>query len=270
VIAKEGKEIRAVEDAKEKRTEIAAFFDLDGTLIAGPSLEQRFSRELRYRRLIGWKNYLRWLAQALQLVPRGITAILQGNKMYLRGVPVATNESNSGEKSKCAFFASAIERVSWHAERQDTIVMVSGTLEFLAQRAARELRTILARRGISAKIQVCATRLEEKDGRWTGRITGEAMFGESKAQAVRRLAAQMGFDLKRSYAYGDSAQDRWLFDAVGNPWAVNPSPGLTRLAQEKNWPILRWSEGKELTQRAERAQRTQKRAGAITSLWSLG
>jgi HAD superfamily hydrolase (TIGR01490 family) len=267
VTAKEGKEIKEVAEVKERRTKIAAFFDLDGTLVAGSLQERRFFRELRYRRVIGWKNYVRWLAQAVWLTPRGITAIRQGNKMYLRGVAVASHKSSPDERRKCTFFAAAIDRVAWHAEHGDTIVIVSGTLEFLARGAASELELILSRRGIAAKIQVCATRLEEKEEQWTGKIIGEAMFGGAKARAARRLAAQMGFDLKQSYAYGDSDQDWWMLGAVGNPWAVNPSRGLSRLAQQKNWPILRWNKGEELTQRA---QRTQRRAEGITRRGSLG
>jgi HAD superfamily hydrolase (TIGR01490 family) len=266
VIVKEGKEIKEAEEVKERKAKTAAFFDLDGTLVAGPSLERRFFRELRYRRVIGWKNYLWWMAQALRLAPRGITEIVQGNKMYLRGVAVAPNKSNPGERRKCAFFAAAIKRITWHAERGDTIVIVSGTLEFLAREAARELELILSRCGIAAKVQVCATRLEEKDGCWAGKIIGEALFGGAKAREVRRLAAQMGFDLKRSYAYGDSAQDRWLLEAVGNPWVVNPAPGLSRVARNYNWPIVWWKEGKELTQRVRRTHRIQRRAEAMARL----
>ena len=271
MIAKEGKEIKEVEEVKERRAEIAAFFDLDGTLVAGPSLEQRLFRELRYRRVIGWKNYLLWLAQAVRLASRGMTEILQGNKMYLRGVTGALHESNPDEKRKCAFFPAAIERIAWHAEREDTIVIASGTLEFLARGAAQELEMNLRQRGIAAKIQVCATRLEERDGRWTGQVVGEAMFGGAKARAVRRLAAEMDIDLKRSFAYGDSAQDKWLFEEVGNPLAVNPSPGLSRVAREKNWPVVWWNEGKELTPRPGRGRRrAQRRAEAMARPESLG
>ena len=260
MIAREG----VVEEVKEKRAEIAAFFDLDGTLIAGPSLERRFFRELRCRRVIGRKNYLSWMAQALRLVPHGIGEIFQANKMYLRGVAAAGRARDLGEGMKPAFFVAAIERLAWHAERGDSIVIVSGTLEPLARRAARELRTILIRRGIGAEVQVCATRLEENHGRWTGQIIGEAMFGGAKPRAVRRLAAQMGFDLQKSYAYGNSAQDRWLLDEVGNPWAVNPAPGLSRAAREKNWPILWWNAKIEITRRTQRGQRIQRRVEGVT------
>jgi HAD superfamily hydrolase (TIGR01490 family) len=264
VIAKVGKEI---EEAEGRRAEIAAFFDLDGTLLAGPSLERRFFRELRYRRAIGLKNYLWWIAQALRLAPWGITEMSQSNKMYLRGVAVAGGRPSLHRGLKNSFIADAIERIAWHAERGDAIVIVSGALEFLARGAARELKMILSRHGIAAKIHVCATRLEEKDGRWTGKIIGEAMFGEAKARAARRFSAQTGCDLKRSFAYGDSVQDWWLLDVVGNPWAVDPSAGLARVAREKNWQVVWWNEREELTQRTQTASR---RAEAISRPECLG
>lgn len=277
MIVKAGKVTKEVEEAKEKRAEIAAFFDLDGTLMARPSLERRFFHELRYRGAIGWKNCLQWLAKSIQIAPRGITAVTQANKMYLRGVAVDGGGASLHTGSARDFFVEAIQRVTWHAERRDTIVIVSGTLEFLARGAARELEMILSQSGFTVKIHVCATRLEEKDGRWTGRILGEAMFGGAKARAAGRFATQMGCDLKRSYAYGDSAQDRQLLEAVGYPCLVNPPPGLSRLAQQKNWQVVWWKKKEELTfrpdrdrRRAQEAQSTRMRSEAITRPESLG
>jgi phosphoserine phosphatase len=77
--------------------------------------------------------------------------------------------------------------------------------------------------------------------RYTGRIAGEAMFGKSKAQAVRRIAAEQDFDLRRCYAYGDSWHDRWMLSTVGRPAAVNPSKDLERVARLNDWPVLRWA-----------------------------
>jgi len=91
-------------------------------------------------------------------------------------------------------------------------------------------------------IRVCATRLEERDGMCTGRVLGEAMFGEAKARAAKRLAEEMRFDLTRCYAYGDGTNDRWLLEAVGKPAAVNPSNDLAEIARMRGWPILSWKE----------------------------
>jgi HAD superfamily hydrolase (TIGR01490 family) len=274
----EVKEVKEVNEAKEKSGVVAAFFDLDGTLMALPSLERRLFWNLRYRKLIPRKNYLLWLREALRLMPRGVNAILQGNKMYLRGVQIFDERGEgdgevstwhksghqaegqaSARPAKRArrnprlpvptFFPQAIERVAWHAKQGHEIVLISGTLEPLAQEAARALEAELAARRIIVTIRVIATRLKEADGRWTGRILGEAMFGEAKARAARRLAEEMRRDLERCFAYGDSLNDRWLMAAVGRPTAVNPSNELASLARAYGWPSLVWEEKKNITQR---------------------
>ncbi len=82
----EAEERKEVNEVKEHARNIAAFFDLDGTLVGLPSLERRFFRMLKYRRALPARNYCLWLREAMRLVPSGINAILQANKMYLRGV----------------------------------------------------------------------------------------------------------------------------------------------------------------------------------------
>lgn len=243
---------------------VAAFFDLDGTLLPLRSLERRFFRMLRYRREIPLKNYFLWLREALKLVPSGIEAVAHANKMYLKGV-ASLNESgakNRGDSSahksghkdegqaslppnnnpRCPvprFFEEGVERVAWHAKRGHAIVIVSGTLEPLANIAARALEAEVAHRGAAPRILVFATKLEEGDGRWTGRILGEAMFGKAKAHAILTLAKEMDLNMSQSWAFGDSAQDRWMLAAVGNPVAVNPTPQFARIARKQGWPMLR-------------------------------
>ncbi len=190
---KERKEVNEVKEVKEKSGRVAAFFDLDGTLVALPSLERRLFRTLRYRREIRTKNYFSWLLESLRLMPRGINAILQGNKMYLRGVQIL-DECDEGDGSLWhkdghqaegqasapprrnprlpvpTFFAPAIETVAWHAKQAHEIVLISGTLEPLARGAARAMEAELAARGITVMIRVIATRLEERDGKFTGKV----------------------------------------------------------------------------------------------------
>jgi fatty acyl-CoA reductase len=242
----------------EARTQVAAFFDVDGTIVARPSLERRFFGTLRYRRAIPAKNYFLWLAHAVQLAPRGVAAIAHANKMYLRGVRAdydsLSPEGGATEPETPAlrryssraplrtFFPQAMERIRWHAAQEHAVVLVTGTLAPLAHEVALALVLRLAVRGITASIAVCATRLEEAGGRWTGRIVGDAMFAEAKMRAVQHLATKAGFDLARSYAYGDTASDRWLLGAVGQPVAVNPSPELQRIARMLDWPVLWWKQ----------------------------
>src|ERR1700741_2972369 len=60
---------------------VAAFFDIDGTLMAGPSLERRFLAMLRYRHAFAPRNYFSWVAHAIRLAPKGIGTIVHANKM---------------------------------------------------------------------------------------------------------------------------------------------------------------------------------------------
>jgi len=273
---KEGKEVEEAKEVTEKGGSVAAFFDVDGTLLARPSLERRFFWMLRYRRAIRRKNYLLWMVEAVRLAPRGIATMAQANKMYLRGVHGFCGEdgrsllayslpsdtvSAAGERKKNAlrFFPEALEQVERHAREGHAIVLVSGTLEPLAREVALALVVRLAVRGIKSSIGVCATLLEEAEEKWTGRIVGEAMFGEAKARAVRKLAAEQGLDLARCYAYGDSASDRWLLEAVGKPAAVNASDELARIARKQGWPMLSWEKDK----RNETQRRGVRREGLL-------
>ncbi len=158
-------------------------------------------------------------------------------------------------------YPEAIERVVWHARRGHLLVMVSGTLEPLAQRAARAIEGELEARRLRSPIRVCATRLEVKNEAWTGRIVGEAMFGEAKARAIQRIADAEDLDLSRCFAYGDSANDKWMLEAVGKPAAVNPSSDLARIARRNEWAVLRWRKEKTLTQRTQSAQSAQRSLG---------
>jgi HAD superfamily phosphoserine phosphatase-like hydrolase len=265
---KEQKEPQQTPGVTEDHGGVAAFFDLDGTLVPLPSMEKRFFSMLRYRRVIGIRNYFLWLAGAVRFVPQGISQILHANKMYLRGVradvelagtviPVCrcgrdkagkNAERRSGKKGESRrpvrtpvlLYPQAVERVAWHAEHGHLIVIVSGTLEMLAGRTARLLEAELLGRGLTSRICLCATRLEEKNERWTGRIVGEAMFGEVKARAIRGIAAEANLDLQRCFAYGDSLSDKWMLEAVGKPAAVNPSKDLRRIARRNEWAVLLW------------------------------
>lgn len=274
------KEVKEVDDAKEmngKDTRVAAFFDLDGTLLPKPSLEKRFFSMLRYRHLIGMASYWLWLCEALRLAPRGIKQIQHANKMYLRGVRVekahsarkldatclqrdAAREAEEEQKSAGvtfpAFFPDALERAAWHAERGHAMVILSGTLEPLAKKAGAALEAELSQRGITISIAVCATRLEAAAGSWTGRVAGEAMFGEAKARAARCFCASRDIQITRCFGYGDSENDRWMLEAVGSPIAVNPSNDLARIAARNGWPVVRWEEKRTAEARTQSFGRT--------------
>jgi HAD superfamily hydrolase (TIGR01490 family) len=85
---------------------------------------------------------------------------------------------------------------------------------------------------------VIATRMVVgEDGRYSGEIEYYA-YAETKAEAIRELAATQGYDLTRCYAYSDSATDIPMLSEVGHPFAVNPDRALRREAGARDWPVL--------------------------------
>lgn len=222
---------------------IAAFFDLDGTLVPFPSLERRLVRALLYRHAIPASNFALWPLEMARLSPRGLAYARQANKMHLRGISAdraAALARQLAAPPHLPFFSPALDRIAWHASQGHHLVLITGTPQVLARCAVQALEAELVRRGIATTILVRATTLEEISGRWTGRITGEPMFGRSKAAAVRALASLLELDLHASFAYGDSIHDRPMLDIVGRPFAVNPSRPLRRFAQRNGWPINEW------------------------------
>jgi HAD superfamily hydrolase (TIGR01490 family) len=222
---------------------IAAFFDLDGTLIPFPTLERRLVRALLYRHAIPLRSLLLWPLEMLRLSQRGFVYARQANKLHLRAISperVANLSQHLADAVHLEFFPQALDRLSWHASEGHTIVLVTGTLLPLARCVALALERGLLRRDIEATIFVRATILEEVSGRCTGRVVGEPMFGRAKAAAVEALASLSNLNLSESYAYGDCLHDCPMLECVGHPRVVNPSKSLRRVAEQNGWRILGW------------------------------
>jgi HAD superfamily hydrolase (TIGR01490 family) len=225
----------------------AAFFDLDGTLLPEPSLERRLLRFLRERGEWSPVALGHWAARFLMdaafdgKAPRGerLLQAIHGNKLYWKNIPASCAEKFLAESTLPEFFPEGLLRIAWHAAQGHKIFLVTGTLNLLAEHMAGELRSRV-RGAWTGLAGVCATRLEERNARWTGQILGEAVCGSGKARALERLARDHELDLARSFAYGNRAADRCMLACVGSPVAVNPSRALQRIARAKGWPMLSW------------------------------
>lgn len=224
---------------------IAAFFDLDGTVIPEPSLESRFWTSLWRGGAIPFVNYCRWAVEALRLLPQGIIAVQHANKRYLTGV---RTDAPLQHLESIAFYEEALERVEWHARQSHGIVLVSGTLEPLARLAATALECEMEARGVEVKPRVCSTRLEERNGRWTGRLVGQPAYGHGKQRAIVELAGEYSLDLRQCHAYGNSLLDRHMLAAVGHPHVVNPGRELAAIANQEDWPVWRWFEERKASE----------------------
>ncbi len=189
--------------------------------------------------------------------------MLDENKTYLAGVRIGVAEEWIALRlAEVEFFADTLATLAWHQNRGHAIVFASGTLAPLA----RAVGSFLTEGG---EIFVCATELESEGGRWTGRVSGEAICGRAKERALDRLAAEQHFDLSRSYAYADSLQDRWLLAAVGRPVVVNAMPLLAGHARRNGWRLAYWNERGCMNARVERGASSGAENSAPTSLEKL-
>jgi HAD superfamily hydrolase (TIGR01490 family) len=220
-----------------------AFFDVDGTLLPHPSLERRFFWHLFRRGKIPAANYLRWIAQMLRMGATNLKTAAQSNKMYLSLIPASVLSQPEFRNGRCIpeFFPPAVQRVWWHALRGDRIVLVTGSPAPLAEIVKAALERELLWRGIETQVAVIATRLVTRNGRWSGDVEGVPMFGEAKAAAAKDFANSYGVPPSQCFAYGDQSLDRPMLEAVGNPFVINPSPGLRRVARQKKWHVMTWT-----------------------------
>lgn len=85
------------------------------------------------------------------------------------------------------------------------------------------------------------TQSEIVDGVYTGQLAAPFCYGEGKADLIRLLAKEKGYDLSRSYSYSDSASDLPMMQIVGHPVAVNPDRSLMSIAHRRGWPVVEFN-----------------------------
>jgi HAD superfamily hydrolase (TIGR01490 family) len=149
-------------------------------------------------------------------------------------------------------YQEALDLIALHRALGRRVFIVSSSPEEVA-------RPLAERMGVG---DVIATRPEIVDGRYTGRLEFYC-YREHKAEAIRRIAGELGIDLETSYAYSDSITDRPMLESVGNPVAVNPDRELRRLAQQRGWTIRDFRRPVRLRQRLPELRRPSPAAIAL-------
>ena len=214
-----------------------ALFDLDNTILAGDS-DYNWSRFLIQEGYLDGaihaekneKFYADYKAGTLDILafvefqfkplarnPR--TVLNQLLKKYVEEVikPMIT------EKARAL--------VKRHQDEGDLIIVITATNSFIT-------RPIAELFGIENLI---GTDPEEKEGEFTGKVSGLPSFKEGK---VTRLEAWLkGKNLlltsfEKSYFYSDSHNDLPLMQKVTHPVAVDSDDVLSEYAQSKGWPQI--------------------------------
>lgn len=248
---------------------IAAFFDLDKTVIAKSSIlaftRPFFENGLLSRRAVLESSY----AQLLYVLSAADQARVDRMREHIahmcKGWDVeqikSIVEKTLQDVVTPLVYAEAKDLIADHHARGHDVIIVSASGQEVVTPIARTL----------GAAHSAGSRMRIVDGRYAGELEFYC-FGEAKAVAVRELAQQHGYDLSRSYAYSDSATDLPMLHAVGNPRVVNPDRPLRKAANENSWPILVFARPVPLGRRARPSARGLATLGAtlLTGVLILG
>jgi HAD superfamily hydrolase (TIGR01490 family) len=222
----------------------AAFFDVDNTMMMGASLFW-FARGLAARKYFRARDLALFVWQQAKFRVAGnesaddMHTIRENALAFVAGRPVdeivAVSEEIYDELMADRIWAGTRILAQKHLDAGQRVWLVTATPVELA-------RIIAHRLGLTGALGTVA---EVVDGQYTGRLVGELMHGEAKAEAVRALAEREGLDLSRCTAYSDSSNDLPMLTLVGTAVAVNPDTELRAVARSRGWDIRDFRTGRK-------------------------
>jgi HAD superfamily hydrolase (TIGR01490 family) len=240
VIAGEAAAAYALEETRKVPTpapadRAAAFFDVDNTIMRGAALFQ-LARGLHRRRFFtladivrwGWRQVLFRLVgenlSHLETVQAQALTFVEGHSVSeIRAIGEEVFDEFIADKIWPGTLALAIA----HLEAGHQVWLVTATPVEVAD-------VIAGRLGLTGALGTVA---EHVDGVYTGRLVGQIMHGQAKAEAVRALTASENLDLAQCSAYSDSTNDIPMLSLVGTPCAINPDKALRAHARTHGWTV---------------------------------
>lgn len=215
-----------------------AVFDIDGTLIEGQS-PAIVARCLFMKGLLGVRRAAKAIVWGIRyelgftLETTMVRELVFGT---LAGMPL--DEANAilediyehhivGKERK-----KAVDRIHWHQEHGEIVVLVSATFQYVAQLFADDL-------GVHRQT---STEMEIVDGCYTGRVAGLPDEGDEKPVRLKAHAdAEFGEgNWEVAYSYADHLTDIPILEMAEHPVVVCPKRSFKKVAQERGWQIVEW------------------------------
>ena len=215
---------------------IAAFFDVDNTLIRGSTI-YFLGRGMYQRGYFTKKDISRFVLANLRFRLTG-----KENKEEIARFQDAATDFIGGHNVKDIetiaqqIYDEFVSPAMWQGTIDIAQTHIANGVEvYLVTAAPEDMATLIAKRlGLTGAL---GSKAEIKDGLYTGHMNGALLHGKEKAVAVRELAEKKGFDLTECFAYSDSNNDLPLLQCVGHPSAINPDALLGLRAMAEGWPI---------------------------------
>jgi HAD superfamily hydrolase (TIGR01490 family) len=217
---------------------VAAFFDMDGTLLSSNVIETYLW--MRLRELSGGERFAE-LGRVAARVPGLVRAERKERSAFLRSVyreyagasladldAVVDAELTDHVLARLA--PAAARRIREHRAAGHQTVLITGAIRPLT-------RPLLP---LFDHIEAADLAVDDR-GVCTGFLEASPLVGESRSAWMRQWATEHGIDLQKSYGYADSHSDLPLLAAVGRPVSVRPDVPLFRHARRHRWPIVDWT-----------------------------
>ena len=216
-----------------KMKNIAAFFDIDGTIFRDSLMTRNFKKLLQYE-IISNKTYYskvydiekNW-AKRYGEYDDYITTIstiygenLKGINMdFLNYIADQTIESSYED-----IYKYSRDRLAYHKDQGHLIFFISGSPDFLVSRMAKKYFATDYRGTVY---------IPDENNNFSGEIS-KMWNSENKYLAMQELLEKYDIDLDKSYAYGDTIGDLSMLSLVGNPIAINPTKELLKAINSRN------------------------------------
>ena len=219
-------------------TGVAAFFDMDGTLLSSNVIETYLWLRLREQ---SGSERLTELGRVAARLPGLVRAERRERSAFLRAVYreyagaslaelEAVADAHLTDHVLARLSPDAVRRIREHRAAGHHTVLITGAIRPLT----RPLEPLFDH------IEAAELAVDDR-GVCTGHLASSPLVGESRAAWMRQYAASHGLDLGSSYGYADSHSDLPLLEAVGRPVAVRPDVPLFRHARANRWTIVDWA-----------------------------
>ena len=212
---------------------IAAFFDIDGTIYREGLITEVFKKIIKYELVDEnkWYKdvrpfYIKWDKRQgdyddylLKMVDVYIEAIKGLEKYHIDYIAKKVIEQK-GDR----VYTFSREKIKWHKEQGHKVIAISGSPVELVREMSKKYN-MDDYRGTIYKLDI--------NNKYSGEII-PMWDSESKEKAIRELAEKYDIDLSKSYAYGDTSGDFTMFKNVGIPTAINPTKELISKIMEND------------------------------------
>ena len=213
----------------------AAFFDVDNTILRGSS-SFLFGKAAFKRKFFSRRDFWNFAWHQARFIARGESAKTM-NEIKDRALGLIANHRVEELSSLTdlvyddyicpKLWPESVRLAQEHIAAGREVWLITAAPQEMGEEIAKQL-------GLTGAL---GTRLGKVDGILTGEIIGKPLHGKEKAKAIKKLAKDRGFSLRKSFAYSDSHNDLPMLTLVGHAVAVNPDKLLKIYAKAAGWKI---------------------------------